>query len=197
MYGKNLEEIKQLESIHKGTSVIRAFGEWGLANQGDPDIKDPIAVFLREADDILSGEAPFQVAQKDPEVMSLVRELSYISDNQVVFNDRNKLRIAEVLKEFTAEEIIISFRGWFDRLDTSNPKNIEFAGKNFAEVADGLAYSTRRKKQESDAALIARTRRAAELQAEAEAERAEAEKKRLAEENIFDPVFGDLENVVQ
>lgn len=187
MYGKNLEEIKQLESIHKGTSVIRAFGEWGLANQGDPDINDAVAAFLKEADDILGGNAPFQKAQTDPEVLSLVRELSYISDNQVVFNDRNKTRLAEILKEFTAEEIAASFKVWFGQLDTSNSKNVDFAGKNFSEVADQLCYSSRRHKQESEAAKIQRDETAKRLQEEAESERREKSEK-LKESEIFDPL---------
>lgn len=182
------EEIKRLGIIHKGSSVLRAFNEWCQNNQGNPDVQDPIKSFLREADDILSGDSPAALTAKDPEVVSLVRELTHISDGQVNFIDKQRVRLSEVLKEFSAEEIKSAFKTWLGDQDLSDPKNVSYLPGKFVQIVDGLCYSAKIRKQESDIAKTARDAAVLRLQAEAEEERVEREKKRIEEEEIFDPL---------
>ena len=194
-YDNTWADLKLLTVAHGSAAVVNDFGEF--LDEGGEYPKGALVAYKWVAADRLNAETPVLASAKDPEVVSLARELSYLSDGVVAFMDKQRIRLAEVLKEFSAAEIQQAFKTWLGDQDTSDPKNVSFLAGKFVQIVDSLCYSARRKKQESDAALIARTRRAAELQQEAEAEREEAEKKRLAEENIYDPVFGDLENVVQ
>jgi hypothetical protein len=102
--------------------------------------------------------------------------------------DKQRIRLAEVLKEFSAAEIKSAFTAWLAEQDLSDPKNVSFLPGKFVQIVDGLCYSAKRRKQEADQALVARNAQAIRLQQEAEAERAEAERKRVAEENSFDPL---------
>lgn len=131
------------------------------------------------------------IAQKS-EATALARELTFLSDGKICFHDKHRARLARILNEFTAEEIKSVFKPWLGDQDLSDPKNVSFLPGQFVQAVDGLAYSARRRKKEAEVALIARDRRAAELQAEAEDERREAERKRWAEDSFLDPVFGDL-----
>ena len=186
--GRNGEDLKVLILRHKGSSVERAYAEWCLLNRDNPDIHDPVAVFLEAADEYLSSETPLAAAARDPEVVSLARELSYVSSGLVAFQDKQRARLAEVLKEFSAAEIKQAFSGWIEDQDLSDPKNVSFLAGKFVQIADSLCYTTRRKKQESDDARVQRDLTAARLQEEAEAERREREVKRKAEEESFDPL---------
>ena len=119
-----------------------------------------------------------------PEVVSLVRELSYLSDGQIGFLDKQRVRLAEVLKEFEASEIISAFKTWLGDQDLTDPRNLQYAPGKFVQIVDGLCYSARKRKLESDAAQIARDAAAKRLQEEAEAERQEQAEK----EPEFDPL---------
>jgi hypothetical protein len=185
--GRNGEDLKRLVLLHKGSAVERAYGEWCEANQDNPDIKDPVAVFLEEADDILGGETPARAVAKDPEVGNLVRELSYRSKGQISFMDKQRVRLAEVLKEFTAAEITTAFDAWFAEQDASDPKNLGYLPNQFAQKADQLCYTARRKKQEAEETKALRDQTAARLQEQAEQERlVRAQQERLVED--FDPL---------
>jgi hypothetical protein len=129
------------------------------------------------------------VMATDPEVTSLARELAYLSNGEINFSDKQRIRFAEVLKEFTSEEIKSAFKSWLDDQDLSEPKNVSFLPGQFVQVVDGLAYASRRLKQEAEQAKIARDAAVAQLQAQAEAERLQREKAEKAEAaNLFDPL---------
>ena len=188
MQGRNLDRIKELELLHKGSAVVRAFGDWCLQHADDYETpRDPVAAFLGDADDILNDEAPFQKAQKSTDILDLLYDLSKVND-QIMFGDREKTRLFETLKEYTREEILSSFKMWVETQDFSIPKVLQYAGKNFSEVADQLAYSIRRRKKESEEAEVARQKAVERLQEAAERERQQAEEKRRAEESAFDPL---------
>jgi hypothetical protein len=122
---------------------------------------------------------------------ALARELSHLSNGEITFADKQRIRLAELLKEFTAEEIKSEFKPWLDKQDLLDPKNVSFLPGQFVQVVDGLAYSARKRRQEAEANQIARTAAVLRMQAEAEAERQEAERNRQAKSNCFDPL-GDL-----
>ena len=179
--GRNLERIKGLELIHKGTAVMRAFGDWAQANKDNPDIKDPVFSFLCEAEDILSGGTVSQKAAFDPKVSNLTDELVYQSGSVIGFDDRAKARLVLVQEKYTDEEITAVFKEWFSSLDTSNPKNVSFGGKNFAEIASQHCYALHRSREEKAAEGLARQKAVERLQEAANAERQESERKRQAE----------------
>ena len=185
--GRNGDDLKSLILQHKGSSVERAYKAFCEENQDNPDISDPVAVFLEAADDLLGAESPLRASAKDPEVVSLVRELSYLSGGQISFVDKQRRRLAEVLKEFSAEEIQSAFKVWMGDQDLTDTKNLSFLPGKFVQIVDGLCYSAKKRKQESEQAQTLRDQTAKRLQEEAEAERAESEKKRLAESEVFDP----------
>jgi uncharacterized protein YdaU (DUF1376 family) len=181
--GRNGGELKTLILLHKGSSVERAYIEWCQSNQGNPDIHDPVAVFLEAANECLGAETPLQAVLKDPEVVSLARELSYLASGQIAFLDKQRVRLAEVLKEFSAPEIISVFGVWLGEQDLSDPKNVPYLPGKFVQIVDGLAYAARKKSIESEKTRLTREETAKKLQKQAEDERA---KKPV--ESDFDPL---------
>lgn len=186
--GWNADELKKLTTIHKGSAVVRAFGEWAAANSDNPDISDPVHSFLRESDELLSGGSPTQAAAKDPQTVNLARELAYLSDGQLAFTDKQRVRLSEVLQEFNAEEIISAFKAWFADQDLTDPKTLKWGANEFVQKVDGIAYAARRKNQERVQAEKQREIVAHRLQEQAEAERREREKANAAEAESFDPL---------
>lgn len=186
LYDSHKAELKRLESIHKGSAVARAFEEWAETYEGEST--NPVATFLASADDLLVGGGKAQQAAKSPEVVLLVRELTYLSDGKVKFSDRQKPLLADLAAEYENSEILTVFKTWLDDQDLSDPRKIDFAAKNFVECADALCYSARRKKQERVAAETEREAAKARLQAESDAERQANEAEKQNEELLFDPL---------
>ena len=183
-------DLKILTTAYGSAAVINDFGDF--LDEGGEHPKGALSAYLHVAADRLNTDSPVVASAKDPEVTSLSRELTYLSDGVLAFGDKQRIRLAEVLKEFSAEEIAAAFKTWLQDQDLSDPKNVSYLPGKFVQIVDGLTYSARRRKQEAEENQIKRDRRAAELQAEAEAERAENEKRRKAEEEIVDPIFGEL-----
>ena len=186
--GWNGEQIKRLESIHKKSAVLRSFGEWCQGNKDNPDISDPVKSFVMEADDLLVGESPAQAVAKDPVVVGLVRELTYLSGGKVTFQGRHKAALAELLGEYSAEELTMAFKTFIGDKDLEEPYTLKYITGNYLDAADGLCYSARKHKQESTEAQIARDAVVARLQSRAEAERIEREKAEQKESELFDPL---------
>lgn len=185
-YGSAKSDLLALERSHKGSAVVRAFEEWATGLDEPPN--SPGIAFLAVADDLLAGETTAQQAAKAPEVVSLVRELTYLSDGKVKFADRQKPLLAELAGEYPQTEILSVFRAWLDDQDLSDPRTVQYAAKNFVECADALCYSARRKKQERSEADAQREVAKLRLQEEAEAERIAAEGLKKDEELAFDPL---------
>ena len=181
--------IADLERSHKASAVITDFRDWAGQNAGDDFPKGLLTAYLQVASDRLgSGFTAQGGSAKDPEVVSLVRELTYASEGKIAFLDKQRARLAEVLKEFPAAEIKSAFSAWIAEQDLLDSKNVQFLAGKFVQIVDSLCYSARRKKQESDDARVQRDLTAARLQEEAEAERREREVKKKAEEESFDPL---------
>ena len=193
--------LADLEKSHKSSLVVADFRDWASENAGDDFPRGILKAYLDIASDRLgSTSTPPQASAKDPEVVSLVRELSYVSGGLVCFLDKQRARLAEVLKEFSAEEIKSAFKTWLDNQDLNDPKNLSFLPGKFVQIVDNLAYSARRQKQESEKAKIQRDAMAARLQEEAEIDRQAREKMKQATEEEFDPLAnllsGNEESVV-
>jgi hypothetical protein len=188
-YQSTWEDAQALAVVHSVGAVVRDFTAWMEENQGDDFSYGPVSKYLQVASARLSVDStPVSVALKDPEVVSLVRELSYLSGGQISFMDKQRVRLAEVLKEFSAAEITSAFTAWFADQDTTDPKNLSFLPGKFVQIVDGLAYAARKRKQESEQAQIARDAAVRRLQDEAETERLRREAEKDRESELFDPL---------
>jgi hypothetical protein len=188
-YQSTWEDAQALAVVHSVGAVVRDFTEWMEENQGDDFSYGPVSKYLQVASARLSsGVSPVSAVLKDPEVVSLVRELSYASGGQICFVDKQRARLAEVLKEFTAEEIKSAFKTWVETQDLNDPKNLSFLPGKFVQIVDNLAYSARKQKQEAEKAKTLRDATALRLQEEAEIDRQAREKMKQDESEIFDPL---------
>jgi hypothetical protein len=187
-YQSTWEEIQALAIAHSVGAVTRDFTAYLEEFQGDDFPQGAVSKYAHVASDRLSSHtAPLAAAARDPEVVSLARELTYASKGLVAFQDKQRARLGEVLKEFSAVEIISAFAVWFGDQDTSDPKNVSFLAGKFVQIADSLCYTSRRQKQESEEARLLRDQTAARLQSEAEQERLVlAQQQKLVED--FDPL---------
>jgi hypothetical protein len=118
--------------------------------------------------------------------------LTFLSDGQLAFDDKQRERLAEVLKEFTAAEITSAFQTWLEDQDLSDLKNVSFLPGKFVQIADSLANTKRVRLKAKAKEDAARDKRALEMQAEAAKEREESAARRKAEEEMEDPVFGNF-----
>ena len=188
-YQSTWEEVQALGVVHSVGAVVRDFEEWMQEYRGDDFPQGAVSKYLHVAAARLGADSVGSTASaKSPEVVSLARELAYVSDGVLSFGDKQRIRLAEVLKEFPAPEILAAFKIWLGDQDLSDPKNVSFLPGKFVQIADGLCYSARRKKQEADAAKIVRDAAVQRLQAEAEADRARQEDEKQKESEIFDPL---------
>jgi hypothetical protein len=180
--------IADLEKSHKASSVVLDFRDWASENVGDDFPKGILKAYLDVASSRLSSHtATASVALKDPEVVSLARELTYASGGEIAFQDKQKSRLAEVLREFSAEEIKHAFATWLGNQDLSDPKNVSFLAGKFVQIADSLCYTAKRKKQEAEETKVLREQTAARLQGQAEQERlVKAQQEKL--ESAWDPL---------
>lgn len=184
-YQSTWEDAQSLAVAHSVGAVVRDFTAWMEENQGDDFSYGPVSKYLQVASTRLAAPAASVASAKDPEVVGLVRELTYASDGVVAFMDKQRVRLSEVLKEFSAAEIKSVFAAWLADQDLSDPKNVSYLPGKFVQIVDGLAYAARKKKEETEKTRTLRDETAQRLQKEAEVER-----ERQAEEVIpdFDPL---------
>jgi len=186
-YQSTWDDLKILADEHGSGALIRDFDSW--LSEGHDFNDGVLSIYARIAQDRLSTDTtPASVTLKDPEVVSLVRELTYLSTGQISFLDKQRVRLAEVVKEFSAPEIISVFKVWLQDQDLNDPKTSQYGPGKFVQIVDSLCYSARKRKQESDQAAKDRAATVLKLQEQAEADRVKAEKARLQEENSFDPL---------
>lgn len=178
--------IADLERVHKASSVVLDFRDWASENAGDDFPKGILTAYLAVASDRLgrSGSTTALQAHRNPEVLSLTRELTYLSGGSASFLDKHRARLAEVLAEYSKEEVIDVWKTWIGEQIGDDPKF--WAGK-FVQSVDDLCYTARRKKQEAEETKALRDQTAARLQEQAEQERlAKARQEKLVED--FDPL---------
>lgn len=187
-YQSTWEEIQALAIAHSVGAVVRDFTAYLEEYQGDDFPQGAVSKYAHVASDRLSADtAPAVASARDPEVVSLARELTYASGGEIAFQDKQRSRLAEVLKEFPAELIKETFVAWIGNQDMSDPKNVSFLAGKFVQIADSLCYTAERKRIEADQTRALREQTAARLQAEAEQERlAKAQQEKLVED--WDPL---------
>ena len=132
--------------------------------------------------------------------VNLARELTHLSGSELAFADKQKIRLAVVLEEFTAAEIISAFKTWFNKQDMSVPRTVQWGAYDFVQIADQLADDVRRTAAKKAADKIKRDTHALKMTQDAELERQEAKAKREAEEALLaqdDPFAGEYNLPVQ
>ena len=106
----------------------------------------------------------------------------------MTFQGRHKVALAELLKEYPAEELIAVFQTFISDKDLEDAYTLKYITQNYLDAADGLCYSARKRKQEADQAAKDREIAVKRLQEQAELDRKEIEKARQEEESAFDPL---------
>ena len=183
------DDVNALAKGHSVGAVVTDFTAWMEENQGDDFPRGPVSAYLYVAHDRLSADtAPATAILKDPEVVGLSRELSHVSGGVIAFVDKQRIRIGEVLKEFTAEEITAVFKTWLGDQDLNDAKNVSYLPGKFVQIMDNLCYSLRRSRLEKIKADADREAAKLRLQAEAQAELDAARKIAEDEQNSFDPL---------
>ena len=67
----------------------------------------------------------------------------------MTFQGRHKTALAELLKEYTVEELKVTFTTFLEDKDLDDHYTMKFIAQNYLDAADGLAYSARKRKRES------------------------------------------------
>lgn len=191
MWPNNVAAIQRLEVIHKGSAVTRAFGDWALENLHEGYDK-PVTMFLMVADDILCGEDLVQNSVVSSVVDDLVRELVFMSQNLVAFDDRHKSRLAKVLSDNTQpSEVKSAFHRFLNKLDENDAKSVRYAAKTFVETVDQYIYANRRI-AEDKAREAATTESAKErMQREAEDSRKARQEAQIQEDLLVEDELPD------
>jgi len=191
-------ELKTLTTAHGSQAVLNDFDEFLSESEGEEFPKGVLQKYQYIAADRLLGNSPTSAKAeiKSPAVTDLCRELTYMSDGVISFIDKQKIKLAELLKDWTVDEIKAVFREWLDAQDVNDAKNVQYLPGKFVQIADSKCYSLRRSRQEKAAEAEARAAKVKELQEAAERDLEASRKKREEEEQVLDPLglFSDENN---
>jgi uncharacterized protein YdaU (DUF1376 family) len=179
-YQQTWEDLIILTKAHSSQAVINDFAAFLSENRG-AEFNNVLTKYLYVAADRLLGEAPALAEVKSPALTNLNRELTYLSGGIISFIDKQKIKLAELLRGWTEEEVLAVFKEWLAEQDLNDPKNVQYLPGKFVQIADSRCYALRRSRAEKVAEGLARERAVERLQEAANAERQEAEKKRQAE----------------
>lgn len=186
-YASTWGELKPLADAYGSGALITDFEKFVKERYGD-EFRNGVAVaYLYAAPYRLAGDARAD-DYDNPEVVSLARDLTYLSGGVIAFVDKQKIRLSEVLTEFTAEEVTTVFKPWLEEQDLTDSKNVSYLAGKFVQSADSLAYTLRRTRVATVKATAEREQAVRKLQEQAEAERLETKKLEESENDLFDPL---------
>jgi len=133
-----------------------------------------------------SGAAgkPNPASVRNETIKTLTREWAKDTDGRVTFRDEERLRLSQLLLDYTEQELDEAFSRWWDRWDGEDC----FAGNTFVQVADNLCYAARHLEKERKEQEVAHDATKKRLQAEAEAERRLIEQHEREQADLFDPI---------
>lgn len=172
-YKTTWDEIKSLGIAHGTGAVATDFSAYMEEYHGDDFPSGAVVSYLRTAAErLVAGSEPSTLASKDPSVVNLIRELTYLSGDKVTFQGRHKVQLSELLRSWSSEELVSVFKTFLSDKDLEDPYVLKYITGNFLDAADGLSYSAKKRKQESEQTKLLRDSTARRLQEEAEAERA-------------------------
>jgi hypothetical protein len=155
--------------------------------QGDDFPAGAVVSYRQVAEDRLKANSgPAIIVSKDPRIIDLTRELTYLSDGKVTFQGRHKVALGGLLETYTPEELTEVFKIFIETKDLEDSYTLKYVTQNFLDAADGLAYTSRKKKAEAETERSAREATVLRLQKEAEEERNTARARE--QEETFDPL---------
>ena len=187
-YQQTWEDLIILTKAHSSQAVINDFDAFLSENRGVEFPKGVLSKYQYVAADRLLGEAPALAEVKSPALTNLNREMTHLSGGVIAFIDKQKVTLAELLRDWTEEEVLAVFKEWLADQDLTDAKNVQYLPGKFVQTADSRCYSLRRKREEKVSEGLARERAVERLQEAANAEQQEADKKRQAESEQFDPL---------
>ena len=128
-----------------------------------------------------------------PPCKQLAVDMARVSEGLVVFGKAHMPALTDLLRDYSAEEVVSVFRAFFTTVDTDNTKDLRYGPRNFLDGAETRLITARRLKQEREAQAAQlsaikdkmQTERQAEIAAElAEREAAEAAEAELIEDTL-------------
>lgn len=190
-YQQTWEDLIILTKAHSSQAVINDFDAFLSENRG-AEFNNVLTKYLYVAADRLLGEAPALAEVKSPALTNLNREMTHLSGGVIAFIDKQKVTLAELLRDWTEEEVLAVFKEWLADQDLTDAKNVQYLPGKFVQTADSRCYSLRRSREEKVSEGLARSKAVERLQEAANAERQEADRKRKAESEEFDPLVDIL-----
>jgi len=179
-------DLKRLTKTYSEEEILKAFEFWIQA--APKAYARPISVFLQAVPGLLaSGTAEIEVPSED--LQKLFDEIALASDNDVVFAPHQKPFVAQLLKEFTHQELMAAFRDFYSRVDDFDRK---FAAKNFCEKGAQFARTIRTSVEQAKQKAEFIERETARMRAEAEVQLANLAAKHAAEEAAENAAFEEL-----
>lgn len=183
IWDSDKKRVREHVVVQGATVFTRRFQEWCDDNAGTTS-KNPLSDFLKVAPGIFAGTFSPAAAR---EVIDLTRELTFLSNRVVVFDDRTKAGVSGLLRNGNNwDEVVAYFKEFFQNLDTNNPKAVEFAAKKFVETADAGIYARRRERVRKEAEQAAGDRAREIMEAEGLADREARRRAKEAEEALIE-----------
>ncbi len=169
-----LKDIAALGREYGPDAVFQAFRDWTESgvDTGDQNLQ----AFVRQADAQLKTEQ----VNSNIDMKPLLSELTFISNNRVLFGNRQATSIAKWLPEYSISEILLAFREFYEPI-SGDDRELKYAATKFSETGVYLMEAARKRKRLMDKQNELIKQQELEMQREAE-ERKIARDKKLAEE---------------
>lgn len=189
-YAEVWNRINNYERANSSGQVIREFTEWANLNVHEEFHGKPVSAFLRSLENARPTEQ--KKAAADPTVVNLVRELAFLSDGEVTFDDKAKAGLAaEIERGNTVDEILHAFKvDFYPTVKDAENKTLRFAAMDFVQKVDQLIYKARRKRQEREQEALAVETTKKRLEEQAEAERIARQANQAKEREAVEETLG-------
>ena len=149
----NWSEVKALVRSYGNDAVADKFEQWAKNLTSPPNF--PLSGFIRVADSLLMGK--FSNSVPPEELSSLVNSLAVISDNKVVFNNKQRAILAGLLARSPSDDIKAAFREYYGNI-SGDDFRVGHAAREFTETAEQILFvrAKRREEAQKQAEMIAR-----------------------------------------
>ena len=178
-------DLKTLVEAFGSTEVVHAFEEWAAANEGEVTDK-PVTLFCKIGAGLLKG---IIVLKHTPEDQDFLVDLALACNNDIIFDQKQQMRVLKLLDDFSKEEILAALKEFYVKI-CEDKFQVQTGAKNFCEKARTLLGGVRKLQaiKKSTIALVEQT--AARVKSESEKANAgraarEAEEAALIEEDPF------------
>jgi hypothetical protein len=183
------KELRELIRLNSEETVLANFEIWAEINQNQ-GYKKPITSFLKQYQGV--AMVPSE-SLKGNGINDLAVDLSYESGGIITFGRRDLTGLAQLLSEFSRDEVISAFR----KFCSENELSAEWGAKNFVEKAGQIILVSRKQKLELDRQNTEIERLKAQVQAEESSRMAASAVSSLVDEELLKDAmetFGIEEN---